>query len=89
MNARLLKKAFKTEGERRALLKSTRTSYYSDLIDRCAGDSKKLLKLVKFLSNGPNVSALPAYDDPVPLANIFGEFFVKKVENIEDFISAI
>ena len=31
-----------------ALLKSTWTSYYSALIDHCAGDSKKLCNLVNF-----------------------------------------
>ena len=29
-----------------ALRKSTRTSYYTDLIDQCAGDSRKLFKLL-------------------------------------------
>ena len=51
----------------------------SALIDQCAGDSKKLLNLVKFLCNDPNVSALPAHDDPVLLANNFWEFFPKKL----------
>ena len=44
-----------------ALLKSTRT-------DQCAGDSKKLFNLVKFLCNDPNMSALPTLT----------ELFVKK-----------
>ena len=57
-----------------ALLKSTRTSYYTDLIDQCAGDSRKLLKLVTFPCKDPSDSDLPPHDDPVVLANKFGEF---------------
>ncbi|PFX29714.1 putative RNA-directed DNA polymerase from transposon X-element [Stylophora pistillata] len=72
-----------------ALLKSTRASYYSDLIGQCAGDSGKLFKLVSFLCKGPNVNDLPPHDDPVLLANKFGEFFVKKIELIKDSISDI
>ena len=36
-----------------ALLKSTRTSYYTNLIDQCAGDSRKLFKLVTFFCKIP------------------------------------
>ena len=46
------------------------TSYYSDLIDQCAGDSTKVLKLVTFLCKDANDSDLPPRDDPVLLANI-------------------
>ena len=46
-----------------ALLKSTRTSYYTDLIDQCAGDSRKLFKLVTFLCKDPSDSDLPPHDD--------------------------
>lgn len=72
-----------------AFLKSTRTPYYSDFIDQCPGDSKMLFKLVAFLCKGPNESDLPPHDDPVLLANNFGEFFVKKIELIKDSISDI
>ena len=72
-----------------ALLKSTRTSYYTDLIDQCAGDFRKLFKLVTFLCKDPSDSDLPPHDDPVVLANKFGEFFVKKIELIKDSISNI
>ena len=50
-----------------ALLKSTRTSYYTDLIDQCTGDSRKLFKLVTFLCKDPSDSDLPPHDDPVVL----------------------
>lgn len=72
-----------------ALLKSTRTYYYSDLIDQCAGDSRMLFKLVKFLCKDPNDSDLPPHDDTILLANKFGEFFVQKIHLIKDFINYI
>ena len=52
-----------------ALLKSTTTSYYSDLNDQCAGDSTKLLKPATFLCKNANDSDLPPRDHPVLLAN--------------------
>lgn len=45
--------------------------------------------MVRFLCKGPNDSDLPPHDDPVLLANKFGEFFVKKIELIKDSISDI
>ena len=59
-----------------ALIKSTRTSFYSDLIDTCASDSRKLFTLVTSLCKDPNDSNLPSHDDPDLLGNRFGEFFV-------------
>ena len=52
---------------------------YSDLIDQCAGDSRKPFKLVTFLCKGPNDSDLLPRDDPVLLSSKFGEFFVKEI----------
>ena len=72
-----------------ALLNSDKTSYYTDLIDQCAGDSRKLFKLVTFLCKDTSHSDLPPHDDPVVLANKFGEFFVKTIELIKDSISNI
>ena len=72
-----------------ALLKSTRTTHYSHLSDQCAGDSRKLFKLVAFLCKDPSDIDLPPHDDRVVLANKFGEFFVKKVELIKDSINNI
>ena len=64
-----------------ALLKCTWTSYYSTLIDQCAGNSKKFFDLVKFLCNDPNVSALPAHDNPVLLGYLITleNFLLKKL----------
>ena len=56
----------------------------SDLTDQCAGDSRKLFRVVNSLSREPLVTALPEHDDPTKLANEFGTFFVKKIEIIKE-----
>ena len=62
---RLEKKALKTDlpgdwnnyhkvrNQFSGLLKSARVNYYSNLIDQCAGDSRKLFRVVNFLSQDP------------------------------------
>ena len=50
-----------------ALIKSARVNYYSNLIDQCAGDSRKLFRVVNSLSREPLVTALPEHDDPTKL----------------------
>ena len=57
-------------------------NYYSNLIDQCAGDSRKLFRVVNSLSREPLQMALPEHNDPTKLANEFGTFFLKKVETI-------
>ena len=61
-----------------AFLKSARVNYYSNLIDQCAGDSRKLLRVVNSLCREPLETALPEHTDPTKLANEFGTFFLKK-----------
>ena len=61
------------------LLNETRKTYYSDLINECAGDAKKLLRIVKSLTKERKTMELPQHDDPVVLANKFGDFFYKKI----------
>ena len=56
-------------------------NYYSNLIDQCAGDSRKLFCVVNSLSREPLEMARPEHDDPLKLANEFGTF-LKKIEII-------
>ena len=72
----------KVRNQYSALLKSARVNYYSNLIDQCAGDSRKLFRVVNSLSREPLETALPEHDDPTKLANEFGTFF-KKIEIIK------
>ena len=59
-------------------------NHYSNLIDQCAGDSRKLFRVVNCLSKEPIVTSLPEHDDLTKLANEFGTFFVKKIEVIKE-----
>ena len=74
----------KVRNQYSALLKSARVNYYSNLIDQCAGDSRKLFRVVNSLSREPLETALPEHDDPTKLANEFGTFFLKKIEIIKE-----
>jgi hypothetical protein len=60
-----------------ALLNDTRKMFYSNLIDKSAGDSRKLFQIVNSLSKERLVEEFPDKRDPSILANEFGEFFCK------------
>ena len=93
---RLEKKALKTDlpgdwnnyhkvrNQYSALLKSAHVNYYSNLIDQCAGDSRKLFRVVNSLSREPLETALSEHDDPTKLAHEFGTFLLKKIEIIKE-----
>ena len=68
----------KVRNQYSAFLKSARVNYYSNLIDQCAGDSRKLFRVVNSLCREPLETALPEHTDPTKLANEFGTFFLKK-----------
>ena len=67
-----------------AFLKSARVNYYSNLIDQCAGDSRKLFRVVNSLCREPLETALPEHTDPTKLANEFDTFFLNKIEIIKE-----
>ena len=66
-----------------ALLNETRKTYYSNLIDECAGDWKKLFQIVNSLSKERQDTELPQHEEPFMLANEFGDFFYKKIELVK------
>ena len=70
-------------------LKNAKQRYYSDLIEECGGDTRKLFQVVRSLSNKPEENQLPPHDDPCKLADDFGEFFCRKVDLIRNDIDAI
>ena len=72
-----------------ALLKASRSAYYSDRIPQCAGDSRKLFQIVKSLCREGSGPILPEFNDPVSLVNDFGEFFIKKINLIMENIDGI
>ena len=73
-----------------ALLKEARRKYYTDLIDECSNDSKKLFKVVTSLCKAPrDEPQLPSHDDLSQLTNMFGEYFYHKIELIRNDIDNI
>ena len=74
----------KVRNQYSAFLKSARVNYYSNLIDQCAGDSRKLFRVVNSLCREPLETALPEHTDPTKLANEFGTFFLKKTKIIKE-----
>ena len=72
-----------------ALLNETRKTYYSNLIDECAGDWKKLFQIVNSLSKERQDTELPQHEEPFMLANEFGDFFYKKIELVKAEIDEI
>ena len=67
----------KVRNQYSAFLKSARVNYYSNLIDQCAGDSRRLFGVVN-LCWEPLETALPEHTEPTKLANEFGTFFLNK-----------
>ena len=61
-----------------AFLKYARVNYYSNLIDECARDCRKLFRVVNYLCREPLETAIPEHTDPTKLANEFGTLFLKK-----------
>ncbi|XP_015770408.1 PREDICTED: uncharacterized protein LOC107348857 [Acropora digitifera] len=71
-------------------LHETKRLYYANLIDEAAGDTKKLFGIVNSLCKADNRSdVLPSHDSPRKLANEFGNFFIKKVDLIQEDIDNI
>ena len=71
------------------LLKNAKQRYFSDLIEECGGDTRKLFQLVRSLSNKPEENQLPTHDDPCKLPDDFEEFFYQKGDLIRNDIDAI
>ena len=70
-----------------ALLKEARRKYYTDLIDECSNDSKKLFKVVTSFCKAPrDEPQLPPHDDLSQLTNMFGEYFYRKIKLIRNDI---
>ena len=69
-----------------ALLKKSRRMHFTDLIDQCSGDSKKLFKVVNSLCKGSQENPLPPLADPRQLANEFSQLFCKKIKLIKNCI---
>ena len=72
-----------------ALVKKAKGLHYTDLIDQCSGDSKKLFRILNLLCEGNQTNPLPPHTGPYQLANDLGDFFYKKIECIKKSIDRI
>ena len=53
-----------------ALLQKAKVSFYTDMFDQCAGNPKKLFRIVNSLSKNHHDKVLPPYEDRCTLAEI-------------------
>ena len=72
-----------------ASLHNAKRKYYSELIDQCSGDSRKLFNLVSSLCNTSQEDSFPPHDNPHERTEDFGKYFCRKIELIKDDIKNI
>ena len=68
--------------EYRAAIEKTKTEYYSDQVQKCAGDQKKLFALIRSISKPQEQEQYPDCSSLQNLANAFANFFAMKIANI-------
>ena len=71
------------------LLHDCKHLYYTEQINRCAGDSRKLFQVVTSLCNKKQECPLPPHNDSETLANDFGDFFCRKIDLLREEIDSI
>ena len=68
---------------------NTKSAYYSNEVQKCGNDQRKLFKLIKHLTNTTNASVYPPSGCDEQLGNEFGKFFIEKVDKIMDEIEDV
>ncbi|XP_068684753.1 uncharacterized protein [Montipora foliosa] len=72
------------------LLHDCKHLYYTEQINQCAGDSRKLFQVVTSLCNKKQECPLPPHNDSETLANEFGDiFFCRKIDLLREEIDRI
>ncbi len=66
------------------LLYRVKADYFCSIIDGCAGDQKKLYKIVDSWLGRSKERSLPTHQFPTDLANTFSSFFCVKVDAIKE-----
>ena len=64
------------------LIDQARRNYYKTLIDNNSDNQRKLFKAASTLLSGSSDEQYPPHNDSVSMANEFGQFFSRKIENI-------
>jgi len=69
-------------------LKQAKSDYFSALIQDCAGDSRKLFKVVNLLCKERSSDLLPPHTCSRQLADDFGDYFCRKITLIKEKIQS-
>ena len=67
-------------------LTSRRSSYFSDVISDCYGNTRKMFSVINSLCDRKRQNSLPLHQSELELANAFGNFFSDKITQIQDNI---
>ena len=68
-------------------LESSRHTFYTEKINACEGDLKKLFRIINNLTGKNQDTPLPPGHDMKTLATSVAEFFLQKVDRIQDDIN--
>ncbi|CAB4003243.1 Hypothetical predicted protein [Paramuricea clavata] len=68
------------------LIDSSKSAYYTDLINNGSSDQKTLFKTVSNLLHTNTIIRYPSSPDPMSLSNSFSDFFTQKIVKIRDDI---
>ncbi|CAB4004350.1 Hypothetical predicted protein [Paramuricea clavata] len=68
------------------LIDSSKSAYYTDLINNGSSDQKTLFKTVSNLLHTNTIIRYPSSPDPMSLANSFSDFFTQKIVKIRSDI---
>ena len=60
--------------------------HYSNEVEKCGSDQRKLFKLISHLTNGATKSVYPSGQSDMKLGDEFGKFFIDKIDRIMDEI---
>lgn len=79
----------RTTSKYSSMLNNAKKSYYSEQIEGCNGNTRKLFSIVNTLCKKKQDLSLPPCESVKDLANNFGKFFVQKIEVIREKIENI
>ena len=66
---------------------AAKRGYYNSKVSAAEGDSKELFRVVNALLHKPKGTPLPSHTSDKEMANMFGQFFSKKISKIRDVLT--
>ena len=71
------------------LMNNARKEFYTNTVNECSGDQRKLFDVLRKLLNKKRDSSFPPHCDKKTLANDLGMFFVKKIADIRAGLDSV